>query len=162
MQTTHNRAPVFINSELSRSQQTLISERQEVIDFVEGISINCLFARLRRWMIFCDPHVSLYTAVLKIHPPCTRTKILINRGTLESIHNCFLPDKGVIKAEGLLNILNYAFDYRGGKEYLYVLFPDGLLSTSSGLVDLPNEKIQFHHKSAGTARSYNEQQLLPA
>ncbi len=46
-----------------------------------GTSINCLFARLRRWMIFCDPHVSLYTAVLKIHPPCTRTKTLINRGT---------------------------------------------------------------------------------
>ncbi len=114
MQTAHDKTPALIHSETLRSHQVLISERQEVIDFVE------------------------------------------------SIHHCFLPDKGVIKAEGLLNILNYVFDYKGGKEYLYVLFPDGLLSTSSGLVDLPNEKIQSRHKSAETARSYNEQQLISA
>ncbi len=47
-----------------------------------GIFINCLFARLRRWMNFSDPHVPMYTVVLKTHPPCTQTKILINRGTL--------------------------------------------------------------------------------
>ncbi len=41
-------------------------------------------------------------------------------------------------ARQLMNIMDQEFAEKGGKKYLYRLFPDGPLSTIHDLIDLPN------------------------